>query len=251
MRTTDEILIDNQMIPTMLHAEERARLQQYLSLAAEGSRSALAEPICEAVRAVRQTEDALLSLAEALLSPLDEALRQIASILTWADGTSVFTYDAAALTKRHVRLVRAIHKQTLILSEAANHAVRARQNAEETILSPLFLTNLLLLRAALREVRPRDALISVLSDLVQSPSPVEDLSALLEQGESLLSEIGDHLTSLLAISSDTITAVNKGKQPATEYLRLLRRVQIRLHDLKESVNRMKNEVQHVKISDVL
>ena len=48
MRTTQEILIDNQIPPTMLSDDERARFAAYLDLAQSGS----VEPLVHAVNEI-------------------------------------------------------------------------------------------------------------------------------------------------------------------------------------------------------
>lgn len=247
MRTTQEILIDNQIPPTMLREEELARFAHYLSLAQSGSRAPLTRTTNEVCHKLTQVQRQLSELSERISASLDEALRQMAHVLGEKNDALVFSHDAPTLTKKHVRLVKAIHGLTSQLSEAAACAAQTRSLAELSVFAPQTATDLLLMRAALRETSPHEALLACVTALVTSPSPIEHLQDLLSRTETLLSEADQRLSDLVTTSSETITDVNRGRRSTVEYLHLLRREQLCLHDLKESAEHMKIELLQVGI----
>ena len=64
-------------------------------------------------------------------------------------------------------------------------------------------------------------------------------------------ETDERLSAFVTASSETITDANRGQRSIMEYLQLLRREQLSLHDLKETIGRIKSEVLQIDIPRAL
>ncbi|MBR4873481.1 MAG: hypothetical protein IKV00_06560 [Clostridia bacterium] len=251
MRTTQEILIDNQIPPTMLRDDERMRFAEYLDLVRGGRAAELVPLINEACRKLAQTQGQLSAIADQLTAVLGETLLQLDRAIGDNSKTLTFSHDASTLTKKHVRLVKALHEQLARLSEVAATTAQARNAAEQSFLAPQTATDLLLMRAALGETDTHKELRTTVTALGSAPSPAERMQELVSLAETLLCDADERLSSFVTASSETITDVNRGRRSAVEYLHLLRRELLALHDLKEAVGRMKNEALRTEIPRAL
>ena len=245
MRTTQEILIDNQIPPTMLHDDERARFAAYLDLVRNGNVEPFVHEVNEICRKLTQTQSQLSTFAEQLTETIGEATRQLDRVLGSDSHALTFSHDASALTKKHVRLVKAIHQQKMRLSEIAAAIAHARSTAEQSVFAPQTATALLLMRAALGETDTHAKLRATVTALASAPA--DRMQDQLILAETLLGESDERLSAFVTSSSETITDVNRGQKSAVEYLRLLRREQLALHDLKETVGRIKSEVLRIDV----
>lgn len=250
MRNIDEILIENQLSPTLLSKEEKKQFGDFWAQAKNGDTTEFLRVARDAQNAVLQIKQSLSELTETLMASLDAVIARIDPMLGDACSDTVLFSSAssAVLTKRHMQLVTYIDEQNRRLADCSETAIRLRRTAEVQLLSPAFATRALLCHAALREQRADGKLVAFFASIIDIPEQTEQL---LCRTEALLSNVCDAFSDFTVATSRAITDVNKNGAPQTTYRHLLRDEQIKLHDMKETVNGIRNEVQHVKIPDVL
>lgn len=255
MQQTDDILIRNNIMPTLLSRRQRECFARSLSLAQDGDLQEFVAFCEDAAHEISTVRKGLVDAATTIEEIISATIESIDGVLgDNAEEAVLFssTITNSALTGKHVTLLRRIEAHIDHLATTSARLQACRKEAEDSVLSPDFMTEVTLRFVALREGVRNTPLLSFYRALTQSdPLPTENLFSITKQIEERLAVLDHTFSAFVAESSRIITHVNGKEQPQAVYFNLLRAEQIKLHDQQALVNRIKNEVQYVKIPDVL
>ena len=255
MRPIDEILVEHYASPTLITPLQKEQFADYLAAAERGAFEDFFGFLSRIQKAALTAEESLCRVTDILTKVVANTLLEIEKILG-RDAKKAVLFSgrdsAKGLTQKHLKLILGLEAQIHALSDAALLLAPLRAELEAFLCSAELATDVTLRHIALFVNGIQSPTASVYRDLAHGdPSlfdTVNDQTKRLEEHAALLEET---LSDLILSSSRAITAVNKKEQPETQYLNLLRAEQIRLHDINESLLRIRNEVQNVNAPDVL
>lgn len=255
MHSIDTILIEHHISPTLVSKAQKEAFSRYLSLSKSGSiRDFLVfletyeKELATVTTEVLHIASRLETVVSAMLASLEEALGADPSqAVLFSDF-----YPSSTLTERHLKILNSLQTQIGELAAVALLIGKLRQLARRSVCSPDLAMETTLRYIALCEGDADTPIRSVYRDLSEaSPSFGERVAVLAESIEALIATLEQAASELMVSSSRVLTRVNKKEKPQTEYFKLLRAEQIKLHNQKNAINQMKSEVQYVKIPDVL
>lgn len=252
MRPIDEILIENQISPTRLTPVQKEAFTRYLSLARSNTLDGFETFIqttnresVDMINSLSRAADLIFKTICTLSSSIDSQLRKDTVFFTDQRSRSAFT-------DRHVQLINEAQEQLNFLASAAVILQDIREAAERSVCSSEFISEVTLRHIALLNDAKDAPITAAYRKLTNNLTKLTDaINMHIQTLEERLTALEQDISDFIISSSRAITRVNKNEQPQAAYFNLLRAEQLQLHDQKELINRIKNEVQHVKISDVL
>ena len=255
MRPIDEILVEHYASPTLITSLQKEQFSNYLTEAEQGTLADFYDCLNKIRKASLAAEEALCRVTDILTKVVTSTLLEIEQILG-RDAKKAVLFSgrdsASALTQKHLKLILGLEAQIHDLAGAALLLAPLRTDLEAFLCSADLATDVTLRHIALLEGGIQAPVGSVYRELAHGdPSFFDTVNGNTKHLEEYTSLLDETLSNLILSSSRAITAVNKKEAPQTHYLNLLRAEQIRLHDMKGSLLRIRNEVQYVKIPDVL
>lgn len=252
MQPIDEILIDNQILPTLLTPTQKEAFAHYLSLAQNNTLHKFETFIQKAAREsadvlheLGQVADSILEIISALSRNIDRRLGKDAVFFTNQQSRSDFT-------DMHLILIKDMQMQVNALASAATRLQNIRRTVLQSIGSPDFITEVTLRYAALCHTATDAPIMPTYREFTQNSTGLtETINKYIQKLEEELSNLEQTVSDFIVSSSRAVTKINKSEQPQSAYLNLLRTEHIQLHNQKAVLNRIKNEVLYVKIPDVL
>ncbi len=254
MNTVDQLLIRQNITPTLIKETDKENLSAWLVQVERGDLSSF---VCFAKSAATEFSaakdslfdctDRLLQLASATSQSIDAVLAEFESEpLSFSSQT-----DRRALTKGHLKMLEQIEQIKLNTMTLAAQSASLLRDAKHTYLSQDRITELHLRHIALCQ-NSHSPLHQHYECLCRQAEPFSQaLTSAFEQTVTLIGTMYEQLSAFAKSSSDSITAVNKKTSTPTEYYKLLRAFLLPIHTLAETAKHIRKETDHVEIPDVI
>ena len=222
------ILIQNGISPIWIDEKAKRRFSQWEREINEHDATTFVAFLLQAKEQIEALTKELDTVKETLqemvgnaTTALDKALRALS--------------DDRALLSSHLQMLECWIPLHDAIPSLLSTLVTVETKNEETLFSQPFIVETTMRYIALKITNKEPVLLSEYQRYTENSLPGEAIAKKIGLLRTLAVELEELLSRGINNSSNVITAVNKDLSPPTEYINLLHRLMVELHDIKQKI----------------
>jgi len=243
MQNIHRILTQNGISPTWVDSKMQTLFSLWLEEATKGETASFDEALRNADTLQKAAFDALQHIQAHCCRIVEDAIAVFEKALSSFSHNSIgFDADRRTLTRIHLQLLNQLVPLHHALSPLLDEICVLEEQNENTLLFPQYITEMTLRRIALQINGANETLLQGYDRHAGDPLPGEQLATKIDDLRKLVLESIHQLSNTINTTSDSITAINQGRAALTEYINLLRRLTLTLHDVRQKISTKPSEV---------